>query len=143
MHYPRLAAELLRASVALVVALIGVAGCAQRASDPSAIQAPHFWSDPSLRTIVVATTADQLEPKDGVLLTNLVAGTLPDGATRATVLTDSNCAPDANGISHCLNDLDIGGTHVTVQHHHDMSKVPCLGPGEKVNVVDVQAFKQL
>jgi hypothetical protein len=80
---------LLRASVALVVALIGLAGCAQRASDPPAAQAPHFWSDPRLRTIVVATTADRLEPKGGILLTNLVAGTLPDGAMRATVLTDS------------------------------------------------------
>jgi hypothetical protein len=141
MHYSRLAVVLLRTGVALVVALIGLAGFTQPASDPTAVQAQHFWRNPSLRTIVVAPAADQLEPKGAILLTNLVAGTMPAGAMQATVLTDSNCAPDANGISHCLNDLEIGGTRVTVQHHHDMRKVPCLAPGEKVNIVDEATFK--
>jgi hypothetical protein len=143
MQHSHLAAALLRVGVALIAALLGLAGYAQRASDPAASQAPHFWSDPGLRTIVVAAPAERLAPKSGNLLANLVVGELPGGATQATVVTDSNCAPDANGISHCLNDLKIGAAHITVQHHHDMSKVPCLTPGEKVNLLDSRAFRQL
>ena len=34
-------------------------------------------------------------------------GSLPSQATGATVLTDTNCNPDALGVSHCYNDLRL------------------------------------
>lgn len=71
----------------------------------------------------------------GYLMANLRAGQIPAGATTATVLTDTNCAPDADGISQCLNDLQIGNVVVTVQHHHAMAEVPCLSPGETVTLM--------
>jgi hypothetical protein len=132
-----------RAVASVGIALVALAACAQPASDPPTAQAPHFWADPALRTIVVAAPADRPEKRGEILLTNLVGGVMPAGARRATVLTDSNCAPDADGVSHCLNELQIGDARVMVQHHHDMSAVPCLTPGETVNVLDAQAFKQL
>lgn len=58
--------------------------------------------------------------ESGYLMANLSAGQLPTSATTATVLSDANCAPNANGVSHCLNDLQIGNIVITVQHHHKM-----------------------
>ncbi|WP_165360884.1 hypothetical protein [Candidatus Chloroploca sp. Khr17] len=51
------------------------------------------------------------------------------------MLNDRNGEPDQDGISHCLNDLQIGNMIVTVQHHHDMRTVPCLTPGETVRLM--------
>jgi hypothetical protein len=75
-------------------------------------------------------------------MANLREGHMPVGATSATVLSDSNCAPDTNGISHCLNQLKIGGTVVTVQHHHAMAKVPCLAPGETIQLMTLDQYRQ-
>lgn len=110
---------------------------------PQQTTAPHFWNDPAIRTIVVADSTQQLTRKGDVLLTELVAGTLPSDARTAKVLTDSNCAPDQNGVSHCLNELEIGATKVTVQHHHDMRSVLCLSPGETVTVLNPALFQKL
>ena len=134
---------LVRAGLAVLLALAALAIFASRAAAPQPAPAPHFWSDPALRTIVIAGSGDHLAKKGDILLTNLVEGRLPAGATQATVLSDANCEPDAQGISHCLNQLQIGDTQLTVRHNHDMTKVPCLGPGEKVNIVDVATFDQL
>jgi hypothetical protein len=86
------------------------------------------------RTVVVAQagTMPTISGSDGRLLMTLLEGKLPAGATQAVVRTDTNCAPDAQGVSHCRNQLDIGGSLVTVQHHHKMSTTPCLTPGETV-----------
>ncbi|MBK9710662.1 MAG: hypothetical protein IPO81_04890 [Kouleothrix sp.] len=131
------------ALLTIVVFALALRGGRPAALAPAPTPAPHFWSDPSLRTIVIASPADQLEKKNDVLLTQLLEGQLPSGASQATVLSDGNCDPDQNGISHCLNELVIGSTHVLVRHNHDMSKVPCLSPGEQVNIIDVPAFRQM
>jgi hypothetical protein len=53
--------------------------------------------------------------------------------TRAVVLTDTRCAPDARGVSHCLNRMRLAnGMVVTAQHDHTMAAMPCLSPGETV-----------
>jgi hypothetical protein len=65
----------------------------------------------------------------------LQGGRMPHGAARATVLTDENCAPDAQGYSHCLNDVRLAdGSVLRLRHNHRMSMVPCLSPGEEVIV---------
>jgi hypothetical protein len=62
---------------------------------------------------------------------------------QAIVRTDSNCQPDQEGISHCLNELAIGSTTIIVQHHHKMSDVPCLTPGETINILSLEQYKKL
>jgi hypothetical protein len=52
---------------------------------------------------------------------------------RATVLSDTRCNPDANGVSHCVNRMRLAdGSVITVQHDHRMMSMPCLSPGEHV-----------
>jgi hypothetical protein len=54
----------------------------------------------------------------------------------ATVMSDTNCAADAQGVSHCHNQLRMNdGTMLTVQHNHRMSDTPCLSPGEHILVM--------
>lgn len=111
--------------------------------------APHFVEVDAAaggqpeRVVVIAGLAEVVPHRSArpeILMTNLVEGVLPERATTARVLTDTNCAPDAEGVSHCLNQLDIDGTLVTVQHHHKMSEVPCLTPGEVVAITTLAAY---
>ena len=65
----------------------------------------------------------------------LIDGTMPARPASGTVETDENCAPDESGISRCVNRIRLGdGTLITVRHAHDMRLVPCLAPGEEVEV---------
>jgi hypothetical protein len=62
-------------------------------------------------------------------------GSVPGGPVAATVLSDENCEPDAQGVSHCVNRLRLaGGGTLVVRHPHRMMEVPCLEPGEHVMV---------
>jgi hypothetical protein len=66
----------------------------------------------------------------------LLKGKLPSRPLMATVTSDEDCAPDAAGISHCLNRLTLdGGRKLAVRHPHAMHEVPCMTPGERVRVV--------
>jgi hypothetical protein len=72
---------------------------------------------------------------------DLEAGAFPTGGVvRATVLTDTNCAPDTDGVSHCMNEMQAGSTHFTVRHNHKMMEEPCFSPTEALNVVDVATY---
>ena len=75
------------------------------------------------------------------MIANLERGQLPAEAARATVLTGANCQPDQDGVSHCLNELDFGTARVVVRHHHKMSAVPCLTPGEEVNILNLKQYQ--
>jgi hypothetical protein len=71
----------------------------------------------------------------GLELVYLTKGKLPATPTTAKVLTDTNCAADRNGISHCSNILQLAsGRMITVRHDHSMMSDPCLSPGERVRV---------
>ena len=60
---------------------------------------------------------------------------MPRSATTATVITDTDCAAEGNGISHCSNILRLAsGRRITVRHDHSMMNDPCLSPGERVRV---------
>jgi hypothetical protein len=99
----------------------------------------------AIRTLVVAPagqTLPQLSGVGGVLMANLVRGQLTAEATQATVQTDENCAPDQQGISHCLNQLTIGTRAITIQHHHTMSTTPCLTPGETVQLLTLAQYQR-
>lgn len=60
---------------------------------------------------------------------------LAPGSHVGTVLTDTNCTPDARGLSHCHNSIAFDdGSQITVQDNHQMSRHRCLRPGEQVRV---------
>ncbi len=138
-------------SLVLVAIAIGVATSRPQAQatmpPPEQAAVPHFVdvkAPGEPRTVVVGGMTDSLpgtSNEAGYLMTNLRAGTIPEGATTATVLTDTNCEPDADGVSHCLNDLQIGNVVVTVQHHHQMHSVPCLSPGETVTLMPFAQYE--
>ena len=71
----------------------------------------------------------------GLELVYLIKGGMPARATTGTVLTDTDCAADRNGISHCSNIVRLAsGRRITVRHDHSMMNDPCLRPGERVQV---------
>ena len=149
----RLALLLSIAALAAVAIALTVAGGPARSNErasappPEPARAPHFVdvaAPGAPRVLVIAPASETLPGTSnpaGLLMANMRAGSLPAGAASATVLTDSNCEPDADGISHCINDLNVGGTAVTVQHHHNMAQVPCLSPGETVTLMTLDAYR--
>jgi hypothetical protein len=87
-----------------------------------------------LRTVYVHDHPTTPSRPGEPLSAELVRGKL-HGATTATVITDENCQPDAAGVSHCINRLRArGGVRVVVRHNHRMHEVPCLVPGEQVEL---------
>lgn len=95
------------------------------------------------RALLVTPEAERLPHKPGIVPVTLVEGDLPPRALYARVLTDEDCAPDAAGVSHCLNRLEVAGVEVAVRHHHRMHEVPCLGPNELVRLVDRTTYEAL
>lgn len=69
----------------------------------------------------------------------LEIGMIPDDVSVLTVLTDEDCTPDAEGVSHCLNRVAFetasGTQHAALRHHHNMAEAPCLTPGQTLEVV--------
>ncbi|WP_263790029.1 hypothetical protein [Salinibacter sp.] len=123
----------------LLVALVLVlaAGWAHRAFFSS--DGVFSDSTDSHRTVVIGLTERPSEP--GELHGTLIKGEPVNEAREAEVLSDRDCAPDADGVSHCLNELDLGARQITVRHHHRMGEVPCLRPGEIVTVVGAETFE--
>lgn len=74
----------------------------------------------------------------GRYVVELLAGTLPAaaaGGLHGTVMTDADCAPDAQGLNHCHNVIVLDdAARVTVINHHQMSRHHCLRPGESVRM---------
>lgn len=138
-------------AVAVVLGLVLISRSISTPAPEQAATAPHFVDTTQAdhhasgagRTVVIARLGEAvpgISGATGPLMTTLVRGTYPEGVTQATVRTDENCAPDQDGVSHCLNELDFGTTTVVVQHHHAMAKTPCLTPGETVAVMTVAQY---
>jgi hypothetical protein len=100
--------------------------------------------DPALRTMVVVS-GDMAKPelRAGDILVDLETGAVPIGIHRATVLTDTDCAADAEGVSHCLNEMAVGRATFAIRHHHKMMEEPCFSPTEQVNVIDAATYATL
>ena len=125
--------------VALLVfagGLFAVLALQDPASRQNAGVSSHGQPITTVRTILVASAGPVGVSAPGrPLRAELMSGSLPSTAVMATVLSDENCAPDAQGISHCTNKLRMdGGAEMTVTHPHRMAEVPCLAPGERVSV---------
>ena len=126
----------LAARSAIVVAVVAATfdGDARQRweSAPQVAQAPQ----PEPRILLVS---DARMPAPSPAATRLhalrVSGPMPARPAVATVLTDAECAPDAGGISRCLNRVRLrSGETLSVRHPHRMMEVPCLSPGEQVTV---------
>jgi hypothetical protein len=88
---------------------------------------------PWVRTVTLVHGGVSSQAGDTV---HFVDGTAPTQTTTAVVLTDSNCTPDGQGISHCFNTVRLpNGQVITVRHDHNMRVVPCLAPGESIRLV--------
>ncbi|WP_114010879.1 hypothetical protein [Cohaesibacter intestini] len=67
----------------------------------------------------------------------ILEGTLPEAGTSVTakVLSDSNCAPDEEGINHCENVIKMpDGSKLKGIDNHRMSVNRCLRAGETVTI---------
>ena len=135
---------LLAAAVVVGVVTFGVLGALliRSAADrpapqpgPKAVGGHVVPGTGSLRTLVVKTQNDRVSSAGGALEAMLLEGTMPAGQMVATVMSDENCQPDGEGVSHCLNRLRFDdGTMMAVRHNHRMGDVPCLSPNERVIV---------
>lgn len=122
--------------------LLGVALVVVAMQERPTAQAPEQAAPPEqvateagLRTVVVSgqEPAPASTP-DGPVHVVLLRGAV-EVPSVATVLSDENCEPDVHGYSHCMNELELpDGERIAVRHTHRMSEVPCLSPGERVNL---------
>lgn len=122
--------------LALVVVLASDSG--QKTPEAaSATAVPHYQAA-ELRRVVIVPDAQVSRGQDPVLV-QLIDGAIPSGVTQLLVLTDQNCVPDADGVSHCINQVRFitadGVGEATLQHHHRMAEEPCLAPGETIALV--------
>lgn len=110
-------------AVLLASLMLGVSGAG--ASEPAipAGASLHTWFD---------------NGTNGHYVLNVIEGHVPfmlKAGTVATVMTDSNCAPDAEGLNHCHNVIRFAnGSEITVVNNHQMSAHRCLRPGETVRI---------
>jgi hypothetical protein len=121
--------------IGVAVGLAVTAGPQQQRAQGAAV--PHYpGKGADTRTLVVVGAGTQeVSPQSGPMYSSYLDGTMPSRPMMATVLSDANCAPDAEGVSHCLNRLRLDdGDELTVRHNHKMIEVPCLSPGERVFV---------
>jgi hypothetical protein len=98
--------------------------------------ASHYPTGGGVRTVAFGKPGELDVDKDHARVA-IIERSLPAGTSihQLTVLSDENCTPDSQGISHCLNRLSYGSGEITVRHTHKMADVPCLQPGEVLPMV--------
>lgn len=72
----------------------------------------------------------------------IVEGNAPPAGVRVTgtVTSDTDCDPDAQGLNHCHNIIDLGnGRSVEVIHNHSMHRYECLAPGQRLSITRLNA----
>ncbi|MGB7588330.1 MAG: hypothetical protein WBM00_06440 [Solirubrobacterales bacterium] len=133
-------------AVAAIVIALGASGGGGSAS-PAALgggeaaspspPGAHLSEQPDeMRTVLVSRGREPSPSPPGPMLHAVrLKGSIPSRQVAGTVLTDEDCSPDAEGVSHCINRLRLaGGRVLVVRHPHRMMDVPCLSPGEHVMV---------
>ena len=130
-----LTAAALGASIAVVVVVIASTsggGSQYSESAPQLADTPQ----PEPRIVLVSDTRMPAPSPAATRLHALrVSGRMPSRPVAATVLTDEDCAPDARGVSRCINSVRLpSGRTLDLRHPHRMMEVPCLSPGERVTV---------
>jgi hypothetical protein len=139
---PAAAALSLVALVAVTTNLIGsghggqagpVAGGVQSKAAPAG--STHKPPTTMRRLMVSADRAPAPSQPGATMRALRLGGVVPRTAAVGTVVSDDDCAPDAVGISHCINGIRLAnGRMLSVRHPHRMAEVPCMTPGERVQV---------
>lgn len=97
---------------------------------------PHF-NDADVR--IEITDGPVVSRNQDPVFVELESGVIPDDVSFLSVLTDEDCMPDAEGVSHCLNRVEFatenGTEYAALRHHHKMSEEPCLTPGQTLELV--------
>lgn len=131
-------AILLVVAVAGALGLLGLErGGGSRQVAPSGVEAGSSHVPPAvMRTLVVSARREPAPSRPGATMRALrLTGVVPRTAVVGTVLSDDDCAPDAAGISHCINRVRLAnGSLLSVRHPHRMAEVPCMTTGERVQV---------
>ena len=71
----------------------------------------------------------------GRYIAPVIDGKMPRVRTLGVVLTDTECAADAEGLSHCDDQIELSnGARITIRDNHNMMVNPCLSPGDSVSV---------
>lgn len=64
----------------------------------------------------------------------------PGAQLTGVVLSDSDCTPDAQGLNHCHNVIELAdGSRVEVINSHQMMRNRCLGNGDRLTLRAVNA----
>ena len=74
---------------------------------------------------------------NGLYVLQPFKGQLAKGEKRVvgTVVSDADCDIDAEGLSHCHNDIQLpGGRTITVINTHNMHVNRCLGGGDRIEL---------
>lgn len=89
-----------------------------------------------MRTLIVYRGAMPPASAPGTVMNAmLLSGRMPSDAIVGTVMSDTQCTPDATGMSPCRNEVRMPGGHMmVVRHPHRMMDVACMTQGERVKV---------
>lgn len=125
---------------AVAVLAFGAWALLARDSGPAYVSEHAAPVPENARTVTVFEAMPLPSAHERRLSAMLENGAMIDGPTMAEVLTDTDCTPDAQMVSHCRNEMRLpDGRGIVLRHPHDMSKVPCLAPGERVLLVPASA----
>lgn len=122
-------------AVVVVIVFALTALSTPAAQTGNAITSAAHYPQGGVRRTITFGTPGTLDTDKNHALAGIIEGSLPVGTTHVTVLSDEQCTPDSQGVSHCLNRLSYGSGEITVRHTHMMAEVPCLEPGEVLQVV--------
>ena len=126
------------AAVAATVVVVGALTVGGRnGPHMSAAVSEHPLSIPAAaRTVLVSRSMPMPSSHERRLSAMLERGAMPHGPTMAEVMTDTECTPDEQMISRCRNVIRLpDGRQAILRHPHDMTKIPCLAPGERVRLL--------
>lgn len=128
---------LLAALAVLSAAAISVALRVDGDEKSSRYVSEHPVKAPAIsRTVLISSKMPSPSASADQLSAMLQKGQMPAAPTTAEVLTDTDCGPDSQMISHCRNEVRLpDGKKLVLRHPHDMRKVPCLAPGERVRLL--------
>ena len=135
---PRLLALLVATTIIIAAAGVFIFARGEDAADSSATAvSEHPVVVPAAaRTVSVSRKMPMPSANERRLSAMLEDGTMPDRPMMADVMTDTDCTPDAQMISHCRNVMRLAdGRQIVLRHPHQMSRIPCLAPGERVRLI--------
>lgn len=128
--------------VLAVAALVLAAVFSFTSEEPPADVAAVTTTVPHYRTADVRiriTDGPVVSRNQDPVYVELDSGVIPSDVSLLRVLTDENCTPDEQGVSHCLNRVEYatasGMQTAALRHHHNMAEEPCLTPGQTLEIV--------